>query len=151
MFEAALFVCSQLRKVAVFVRAILGYPPRAIFDQEAKMRLAVVLVSVLALGGTATLGWVSPQAEASPKVCLKFRDLQGLKRVGERTFIANTRYNKGKYLVTMRDACRSLEDLDNFYTVRLYSDRECFDGDDVLVFRWGGSCSVESVVPAPAN
>lgn len=115
------------------------------------MRSVVALVSVLALGGVATLGWVSPQAEASNKVCLKFRDFQGLKRVGERTFIASTKFNAQKYLVTMRDACRNFEQPDNYYVVRLYSDTECFDRDDALVFKWGGACFVESVQPAPAQ
>ena len=115
------------------------------------MRSAVVLVSVLALGGAATLAYVSPQAEASSKVCLKFRDLQGLKRVGERTFIASTKSRTNKYLVTMRDACRNFEQMDNYYTVRLYSNSECFDRDDALVFRWGGACFIENVELAPAQ
>lgn len=116
------------------------------------MRSAVVLVSVLALGGAATFAWVSPQAEASSsQVCLKFRDLEGLKRVGERTFLASTRFNRGKYLVTMRDACRNFDYMDNPYTVRLYNNSECFDRDDALLFRWGGACFIESVAPAPAG
>jgi hypothetical protein len=106
---------------------------------------------MLAVGGVVATVATAPIAEAEPKVCLKFRDLGSLKRVDDRTFIANTRYGKGKYLVKMRSTCRGLDWPDNFYSVRLYSDRECFDGDDVLEFRYGGACFVESVTLAPAQ
>ena len=35
------------------------------------------------------------------------------------------------------------------YALRVLSNQECFDGDDVLVFRYGGACFIESVTPAP--
>jgi hypothetical protein len=115
------------------------------------MRSAILIVAALAVGGVVAATAKSPSAEASPKVCLKFRDLGGLKRVDDRTFIASTKFGKSKYLVKMRSTCRDLDWPDNYYSVRLYSDRECFDGDDVLQFRYGGSCFVESVTPAPAQ
>lgn len=82
--------------------------------------------------------------------CLRFRDMTGLKQVDDRTLIASTR-SRAKYKVTLRHACREFGWPGNFYTVRLYSDSECFDRDDVLVFRYGGSCFVDSVTPAPAQ
>jgi hypothetical protein len=98
--------------------------------------------------GALAIGFASPLAEASGK-CLRFRDMTNMTRVDDRTLIAHTR-GSAKYRVTLRHACRDFGRPGNFYTVRLHSDSECFDRDDVLVFRYGGSCFVESVSPAPA-
>ena len=88
-----------------------------------------------------------PAAEAySGGKCLKFRDLQNLTKVDDRTLIAHTRGTQ-KYTVTLRHACRDFGYPGNFYTVRLHSTWECFDRDDVLVFRYGGACFIESVTP----
>jgi hypothetical protein len=64
--------------------------------------------------------------------------------------MAHTR-SSAKYIVTLRHTCRDFGYPGNYYTFRLHSDTECFDRDDVLVFRYGGSCFVESVKPAPAT
>ena len=79
--------------------------------------------------------------------CLKFRDLQNLTRVDEKTLIAHTRSSNRKYTVTLRTSCRDFDYPGNYYTVRLHSDWECFDRDDVLVFRYGGACFIDSVTP----
>ena len=113
------------------------------------MRKAVLLVGLAALGGVVALGGMKQDAKAAyGKSCLAFRDLGGLTKVDDRTYLASTKFGKGKYVVKFRNSCRALELPDNPYSVRLYSDRECFDGDDVLQFRFGGSCFVESVTPA---
>lgn len=113
------------------------------------MRKAVLLVGVLALGGVIALSALNQDAKAAyGKSCLTFRNLDGLKKVDDRTYLASTKYGKGKYVVKFRSACHSLDKPDNPYSVRLYSDGECFDGDDVLQFRYGGPCFIESVTPA---
>lgn len=108
----------------------------------------------LALTGFATLGVAAtallaagPAAEASPGKCLRFRDMTNLTKIDDRTLLAHTR-GTAKYKVTLRHQCRDFGRPGNFYTVRLQSDTECFDRDDVLVFRYGGACFVESVTPA---
>jgi hypothetical protein len=113
------------------------------------MYKAILLVGLLAAGGVVALGATGQRAEAYPQACLKFRDLGGLTKVDDRTYLASTKYGKGKFVVTLQGPCRALEQPDNFYTVRLYSDRECFDRDDVLQFRFGQVCFIESVKPAP--
>lgn len=115
------------------------------------MRSAVLLVGMLAAGGVVALGTMGQNAEASQRACLKFRDLGGLTKMDDRTYMASTKFGKGKYVVTMRGPCRALDMPDNPYTVRLYSDRECFDRDDALQFRFGQVCFVQSVTPAPAG
>lgn len=115
------------------------------------MRKAILLVSVLAAGGVAALGAMDQPAEASPQACLKFRNFAGLTKVDDRTYMASTKFGKDKYVVTLRGPCRALEMMDNPYVVRLYGDHECFDRDDVLEFRFGQVCFVESVTPAPAK
>jgi hypothetical protein len=114
------------------------------------MRNAIFLASLLGLGGVIALGSLDQRAEAYPQACLKFRDLGGLTKVDDRTYLADTKVGKGKYIVTLRGRCTALEKPDNPYTVRLYSDRECFDHDDVLEFRQGQVCFIERVAPAPA-
>ena len=41
--------------------------------------------------------------------------------------------------------------IDNYYTLRVNNAEECLDGDDVLQFRYGGLCFIQSVTPAPAK
>jgi hypothetical protein len=80
--------------------------------------------------------------------------LQNLTRVDDLTLIAHTRGTQ-KYTVTLRSPCRDFGYPGNYYTVRLHSDWECFDRDDVLVFRYGGACFIDHVTPlakqAPAG
>ena len=114
------------------------------------MRSAVLLVGLLAAGGFAAFATTGDEATASPQACLKFRDMGGLTKVDDRTYIADTKFGKNKFVVTLRGPCRALEQLDNPYTVRLYSAGECFDRDDALVFRFGQVCFIDSVAPAPA-
>lgn len=108
--------------------------------------LALTGLAVLATAATAVLA-VGPAAEAAPGKCLRFRDMTNMTKVDDRTLIAHTR-GAAKYKVTLRHSCRDFGRPGNFYTVRLQSDSECFDRDDVLVFKYGGACFVESVVPA---
>lgn len=111
--------------------------------------LALSALGALGLAAGAVLAG-GPAAEAAPGKCLKFRDMTNMTKVDDRTLIAHTR-SSAKYKVTLRHACREFGRPGNFYTVRLYSDAECFDRDDVLVFRYGGACFIESVTPAPAT
>lgn len=114
------------------------------------MRSAVLLVGMLAAGGVIALGTMGQNAEASQQACLKFRNFGGLTKVDDRTYMASTKFGKDKYVVKLAGPCRALEQLDNPYTVRLYGDHECFDRDDVLQFRFGQVCFVQSVTPASA-
>ena len=109
--------------------------------------LALTGLAALGVAGASFLA-VDPAAEAAPGKCLRFRDMTNMTKVDDRTLIAHTR-GSAKYRVTLRHACRDFGRPGNFYTVRLHSDSECFDRDDVLVFRDGGACFVESVTPAP--
>ena len=115
------------------------------------MRSILLLSAAIAMGGVYALSSATPVAHAYSKACLKFRNLGGLKRVDDRTFIASTKFGKDKYLVKMATSCRDLDWADNYYTVRLYGDYECFDGDDILQFRYGGVCFVQSVEPVPGK
>ena len=115
------------------------------------MRLPIVFAAALAAAaaGISMVG-SAPSAEAYGGKCLRFRDILSMSKLDDRTLLARTRSSQ-KYLVTFRHACRDYGRPGNFYTVRLYGDYECFDRDDVLVFRDGGSCFIQSVTPAPAN
>jgi hypothetical protein len=115
------------------------------------MRTTLLLVGLVAAGGVLALGAVDQTAEASQQACLKFRNFGGLTKVDDRTYMASTKFGKDKYVVKLRGPCRALEMQANPYTVRLYGDQECFDRDDVLHFRLGQVCFVESVTPAPAG
>jgi hypothetical protein len=115
------------------------------------MHKAILLVSVLAVGGVVALGATGQRAEAYPQACLKFRNFAGLTKVDDRTYMASTKFGKDKYVVKLSGPCRALDMMDNPYVVRLYGDHECFDRDDVLQFRFGQVCFVESVTPAPAK
>jgi hypothetical protein len=106
---------------------------------------------LLAAGGVAALGALNQPVEASSQACLKLRDFEGLKKINDTTYLASTRLDHGKFIVTLQGACRALEQPANPYTLRVYSNRECFDRDDALVFRNGQVCFIQSVVPAPAN
>lgn len=114
------------------------------------MRRTILLVSLLAVGGVASLGVVGQSAEASQQACLKMRDFEGLKKINETTYLASSRH-RTKYVVTFQHACRALEQPNNPYTLRFYNGWECFDRDDVLMFRNGQLCFVQSVAPAPAK
>ena len=104
---------------------------------------AAILAGIVSLGLTTT----DASAYGGGK-CLKFRDLQSLTKVDDRTLLARSRFSQ-KYTVKLRSSCRDFGTPGNFYTVRLYSNSECFDRDDVLVFRYGGSCFIENVTPLP--
>ena len=107
------------------------------------------LIIVAALVATSV-----PLAEASGGYggkCLRFRDLRSLTQINDTTLLATTR-SSAKYTVALRHSCRSFNYPGNYYTVRLYSDTECLDRDDVLVMRYGGACFIQSVTPvAPAS
>jgi hypothetical protein len=115
------------------------------------MRKAILLGGLLAAGGVVALGTMDQRAEASQQACLKFRNFGGLTKVDDRTYMASTKFGKDKYVVKLAGPCRALDMVDNPYVVRLYGDHECFDRDDVLQFRFGQVCFVESVTPAPAK
>lgn len=115
------------------------------------MRAKLLLAGFVLAGTAAAFTMVGPNtAKAYGGSCLKFRDFTGLKLIDDNTAIASTRGSM-KYKVTFRQSCRNLKMIDNFYTVRLYNNTECFDGDDVLQFRYGGACFVQSVTPMPAG
>lgn len=117
------------------------------------MRVYSFALAGLAAFGVAAAAFLAsgPAAEAaSSGRCLKFRDMTHMTKIDERTLLAHTR-SSAKYKVALRHACRDFGRPGNFYKFRLHSDTECFDRDDVLVFRYGGACFVESVTPAPAT
>ena len=89
------------------------------------------------------------EAKAEAPVCLKVRNLGNLKLLDDKTALATSR-SQGNFIVKMRHTCRDLKRMDNYYTLRVNSQEECFDSDDVLMFRDGGLCFIESVTPAPA-
>lgn len=114
------------------------------------MKYWLMLSAVLVAGGAAALAQGPGEAKAEPNVCLKIRDLGNLTAVDKTTVMATSR-NQGKFIVKLRNACPDFKMLDNYYTLQAVSQDECFDGDDVLRFRYGGLCFVESVSPAPAK
>jgi hypothetical protein len=112
------------------------------------MRLPILVVGVLTAGAIFALNTTSPIAQAASGVCLKVRDLGNLKSVDDSTLMATSR-NQGNFVVKMRGPCREFKQMGNYYSLRVLSNQECFDGDDVLHFRYGGACFVQSVTPAP--
>ena len=115
------------------------------------MRAGLLLAGFAVAGATLVLTAGSENAKASGGACLRFRDLTGLTRLDDSTAIANTRRSSVRYKVVFRGTCRDLKIPSNHYTVRLYNNYECFDHDDVLVFRYGGACFIDSVTPLPAS
>ena len=114
------------------------------------MRSLVVAAGLVAATAVMASSAASYEANASGGKCLRFRDMTSLSKIDDKTLVAHTRSSR-KYIVKLRHACRDFSRPGNFYTFRLQSDMECFDSDDVLVFRYGGACFVESVTPAPAG
>jgi hypothetical protein len=115
------------------------------------MKFSLLLAGLVAAGvaaAVATSG--SMQAHAAPGSCLKIRDLGDLKPLDETTSLASSRH-QGNFIVKFRSPCRDLKFIDNFYTLRVQSQSECFDGNDVLQFRYGGLCFVQSVTPSARN
>ena len=114
------------------------------------MKQLILAAGVLALvagsAGTAMQG----EAQAAAPVCLKIRNLGNLKLLDDKTALATSR-SQGNFIVRMRGTCRDLKMIDNYYSLRVSSSEECFDSDDVLVFRYGGVCFIESVTRAPAK
>jgi Family of unknown function (DUF6491) len=107
---------------------------------------STIALTALTVGALA-IGFETTSAEASGGSCLRVRDMTSLTKVDNKTLMAHTRSSK-KYVVRLRHACRDFGRPGNYYKLRLHSDTECFDRDDVLVFRDGGSCFIESVRPA---
>jgi hypothetical protein len=114
------------------------------------MRFSILLAGLVAAGIAAISSSDSMQANAAVKSCLKVRDLGELKPLDETTTMATSRH-QGNFIVKFRGACRDFRFIDNFYTVRVHSPNECFDGNDVLEFRYGGLCFVQSVTPVARN
>ena len=101
---------------------------------------------LLAATGMALVSF-HPAARAEGRSCLRIRDLGNLKPIDDTTVLATSR-NQGNFIVKMRGSCRDFRQMDNYYVLEALSTEECFDGDDVLRFRYGGVCFVESVTPA---
>jgi len=113
------------------------------------MKQLILAAGALALVAGATGTAMQAEAKAEAPVCLKVRNLGNLKLLDDKTALATSR-SQGNFIVKMRHTCRDLKRMDNYYTLRVNSQEECFDSDDVLVFRDGGLCFIESVTPAPA-
>ena len=111
------------------------------------MKKSVVLATVMLAATGAAVAAFNPVAHAQDKSCVRLRDLGNLRPIDDTTLLATTR-NQRNFIVKLRNACRDFRQIDNFYKVRVVSQQECFDGDDVLEFRYGGLCFVESVTPA---
>lgn len=116
----------------------------------ATAKYALVMAGAVAVGLAAFSVMGNTKAQAAGSVCLKVRDLGNLKPIDDTTVLATSR-NQGNFIVKLRGPCRDFKMMDNYYTLRVLSQQECFDGDDVLQFRYGGLCFVQSVTPAPAN
>lgn len=111
------------------------------------MRYLAMFAGVLTASMVLVAGLDSPAAVASERVCLKIRDLGNLKPINDTTLMATSR-SQGNFVVKLRGPCRDFKNIGDYPTVRALSQQECFDGDDVLQFRYGGLCFVESVTPA---
>lgn len=110
---------------------------------------ASAICTVLAVSAAMIGSNTGATADTSGAQCLRFRDLQNLTKIDDRTLLASTRSGTKKYTVNLRQECHDFGRPGNFYTVRLHSDWECLDRDDVLVFHDGGSCFIDSVTLAP--
>ena len=103
-----------------------------------------------ALAASAAIFWSGAQAAepTSGGHCLRFKDLKSLTKIDDRTLLATTNSSE-KYKVNLRSECRDFGRPDNYYTVRLHSEWECIDRDDVLEFKMGGVCFIDSVTLVP--
>ena len=113
------------------------------------MKYAVLLTGVLTAGIAILATGANPtsQAQASDRVCVRVRDLGNLKSIDDTTAVATSR-SQGNFVVKFRGPCRDFKQIGNYYVVRVMSNQECFDSDDVLQFRYGGLCFIQSVTPA---
>ncbi|MEQ1755044.1 MAG: hypothetical protein ABL973_13025 [Micropepsaceae bacterium] len=111
------------------------------------MKYPALMAGAIVAAAAFFVGTVEPVAHASNSVCLRIRDLGNLKPIDDSTVMATSR-NQGNFIVKLRGPCRDFQQIDNYYVVRVMSNQECFDGDDVLQFRYGGLCFVQSVTPA---
>lgn len=111
------------------------------------MKRPMMLAAMLLTATGAAVVSLYPVAHAETQSCLRIRNLGNLKPIDDTTVLATSR-NQGNFIVKLRNACRDFRQIDNFYTLRVLSNEECFDGDDVLQFRYGGLCFVQSVTPA---
>ncbi|MFN9358542.1 MAG: hypothetical protein ACK6A4_17280 [Alphaproteobacteria bacterium] len=114
------------------------------------MKHWIMATAVVALVAGSSAVLMQGEARAEAPVCLKIRNLGTLKLLDDRTALATSR-SQGNFIVRMRGTCRDLKMIDNYYSLRVSSSEECFDSDDVLVFRYGGVCFIESVTRAPAK
>jgi hypothetical protein len=106
--------------------------------------------AILALGAAGALYASQPVAVADAsagKSCLRIRDLGNMKPLNDTTLVATSR-SSGNYIVKLRGKCPDFNMMGNFYTVQALSTWECFDRDDVLRFRYGGVCFIDSVTAA---
>ena len=111
------------------------------------MKYPLLMAGVLVGAAAFFAGTGDPVAHASGNVCLRLRDVGNLKPIDDSTVLATSR-NQGNFIVKLRHPCRDFHQIDNYYAIRVMSNQECFDGDDVLQFRYGGLCFVQSVTPA---
>ena len=116
----------------------------------ATVKYAFVVAGVVAAGLAVFSAMGNTQAQAAGNVCLRVKDLGNLKPIDDTTVLATSR-NQGNFIVKFRGSCRDFRMVHNYYSLRVWNRQECFDGDDVLQFRYGGLCFVQSVTPAPAK
>lgn len=111
------------------------------------MKFPVLIAGLMIAGVSAASFSGTMPAKAAAGSCLKIRDLGNLQPLDDTTSLATSRH-QGSFIVKFRSPCRDFRFIDNFYTVRVLSQHECFDGNDILEFRYGGVCFVQSVTPS---
>lgn len=104
----------------------------------------MVRVLALTLLALAAAGTVASGAEN--RRCLRYYDMDGLKKVDQSTLIAKAK-GGGRYEIKVDAQCRYLEWPQDYFETRLDSPFECVRPGDTLVLHRGGNCFVQSVTP----
>lgn len=84
---------------------------------------------------------------ADHRVCLRYRDLDGVSKVDTQTLIAKVKGGGGHYKIMVDDKCEYLNWPDNFFVTRNSSPWDCVHPGDALILNKGGNCFVQSVTP----
>ena len=95
--------------------------------------------------GTAALCSLALPQVASAKSCLRWDDINTLKRQDPQTLVAKT--HAGAYTIKFKQPCAYLRTPSNYFQLRLHDRRECVTTIGALPVHEAGSCFIDSIEP----
>lgn len=102
----------------------------------------VVALTLLAFAVQASVA----TAADGKRSCVRYRDLDGIKKVNTETLIAKVK-GGGRYEIKVDAQCRYLDWPQDYFVTTNSSPNECVRPGDALVLNRGGNCFVQSVTP----